>query len=196
MLTVYSSNPPTILPRENQKSGFPTGPWIRLPPLSRSSTSSTLGSRTGRARSSTPSPKKTGDFIRRYKDGERGADISRWSEVQPRTSISSPTSTALATSTAISLNGRLATTPRGRTGLALAYLDVDAHQPWQTDEYRGQNYPRRTCSPLAIFEHQAVGKMAILKIRYSTVDEFNDLADRLERTLAQLFLVPWHPLRY
>ena len=26
----------------------------------------------------------------------------------------------------------------GRNGLALLYLDVDAHQPWQTDEYKAK----------------------------------------------------------
>jgi hypothetical protein len=75
----------------------------------------------------------------------------------------------------------------GKKGLALAYLDIDAHHPWQTDEYQAKAILEELF-PFGYFRCSRRGQNGYLKIRYNTPEEFNEMADRLEKALARLFL--------
>ena len=102
-------------------------------------------------------------------------------------SISSPTSTPNGTSSGTSTEPRSPTTPRAETDSALLYLDIDAHNPWQTDEYRAKAILQELF-PFGYFRASRRGQNGYLKIRYGTVKEFNGLADRLEQILQRYFL--------
>ena len=75
----------------------------------------------------------------------------------------------------------------GRNGRGLLYLDIDAHQPWQTDETKAKRI-LQDFFPFGYFRASRRGQNGYLKIRYDTAEQFNDLADHLEATLRQLFL--------
>ena len=75
----------------------------------------------------------------------------------------------------------------GRNGRGLLYLDIDAHQPWQTDEHEAKRI-LQDLFPFGYFRASRRGQNGYLKIRYDTAEQFNDLADHLEATLRQLFL--------
>lgn len=75
----------------------------------------------------------------------------------------------------------------GKRGLALLYLDVDAHHPWQTDEYRAKAVLEKVF-PSGYFRASNRGQNGYLKIRYQSIREFNEVADHLQGTLKRLFL--------
>jgi hypothetical protein len=75
----------------------------------------------------------------------------------------------------------------GRHGLGLFYLDVDAHHPWQTDEYEAKAILQELF-PFGYFRASRRGQNGYLKIRYNTAKEFNTLADRLQATMGRYFL--------
>jgi hypothetical protein len=75
----------------------------------------------------------------------------------------------------------------GKNGLGLLYLDIDAHKPWQTDEYEAKAILQELF-PFAYFRASRRGQNGFLKIQYSTHQEFNDLAERLEMRVRRLFL--------
>ncbi len=75
----------------------------------------------------------------------------------------------------------------GRNGRGLLYLDIDAHHPWQTDEYEAKRILQELF-PFGYFRVSRRGQNGYLKIRYDTAEQFNDLADHLEATLKRLFL--------
>jgi hypothetical protein len=75
----------------------------------------------------------------------------------------------------------------GRNGLALLYLDIDAHQPWQTDEYKAKAVLERLF-PTAFFRASKRGQNGYLKVRYMTMQDFNATAAHLQRVLKRLFL--------
>jgi len=75
----------------------------------------------------------------------------------------------------------------GRKGLALFYLDVNAHHPWQTDEYRANSVLKRVF-PSGYFRASNRGRNGYLKVRYQSIAEFNETADQLQETLRRLFL--------
>jgi hypothetical protein len=74
----------------------------------------------------------------------------------------------------------------GRNGLGLLYLDVDAHHEWQTDEYRAKEILKELFP--AYFRASNRGQNGFLKVRYTSVHKFNQVADYLESTLERLFL--------
>jgi len=75
----------------------------------------------------------------------------------------------------------------GRNGLGLLYLDIDAHQPWQTDEYRAKAILQELF-PFGYFRASRRGQNGYLKIRYDTINQFNIMAARLEQSLQRHFL--------
>jgi len=75
----------------------------------------------------------------------------------------------------------------GRNGLALMYLDIDAHHPWQSDEYRAKAVLQRMF-PAAFFRASKRGQNGYLKVRYVTMQEFNTTAAHLQTVLKRLFL--------
>lgn len=75
----------------------------------------------------------------------------------------------------------------GKKGLGLLYLDIDAHHAWQTDEIKAKDLLQRLF-PFGYFRSSGRGQNGYLKIRYSSIDEFNETAAQLETMLKQLFL--------
>jgi hypothetical protein len=75
----------------------------------------------------------------------------------------------------------------GRRGLGLLYLDIDAHQLWQTDEYKAKAV-LQDLFPFGYFRCSTRGQNGYLKIRYDTIRQFNQMADRLEQILQRYFL--------
>jgi hypothetical protein len=75
----------------------------------------------------------------------------------------------------------------GKGRLGLFYLDIDAHHPWQTDEYRAKKVLEKVF-PFGYFRASNRGQNGYLKVRYQTIREFNELAGRLEKSLKRLFL--------
>lgn len=75
----------------------------------------------------------------------------------------------------------------GRRGLGLLYLDIDAHEEWQTDQVQAREIIERFFE-FGYFRNSPRGENGYLKLRYSSIDEFNDIANRLEKTLQRLFL--------
>ena len=75
----------------------------------------------------------------------------------------------------------------GRKGLGLFYLDTDAHKPWQTDEAHAKAL-LQSFFAFGYFRASGRGQNGYLKIRYSSIDEFNEAAHQLQATLKRLFL--------
>jgi len=75
----------------------------------------------------------------------------------------------------------------GRNGLALMYLDIDAHHPWQTDEYKAKAVLQRLF-PAAFFRASKRGQNGYLKVRYTSMQDFNATAAHLQIVLKRLFL--------
>lgn len=74
----------------------------------------------------------------------------------------------------------------GNKGLGLLYLDIDAHHEWQTDEYHAKSVLEKLF-PCGYFRASGRGQNGYLKIRYSSIQEFNAIARELEKNLKQLF---------
>jgi hypothetical protein len=74
----------------------------------------------------------------------------------------------------------------GRNGLGLLYLDIDAHHEWQTDEYRAKESLKELLP--AYFRASYRGQNGFLKVRYTSIHQFNRIADYLEATLKAWFL--------
>ena len=81
--------------------------------------------------------------------------------------MSSPTSTALAMFIVTFEAGEISYYTSGRNGLGLLYLDIDAHQPWQTDEYQAKAILQELF-PFGYFRCSRRGQNGYLKIRYGT----------------------------
>jgi hypothetical protein len=75
----------------------------------------------------------------------------------------------------------------GKNRLGLLYLDIDAHHPWQTDEYRAKAVLQEVF-PFGYFRASNRGQNGYLKIRYERIREFNELAARLQGILKRYFL--------
>ena len=75
----------------------------------------------------------------------------------------------------------------GKRGLGLLYLDIDAHHPWQTDEYRAKEVLQKVF-PDGYFRASRRGQNGYLKVRYQTIEQFNAVAGSLQETLGRLFL--------
>jgi hypothetical protein len=125
-------------------------------------------------------------LFRRYKDGERNLTYLDGREFKPGRDIVQNIYGPRHVHRHID-GGEVSYYTSGKNGLALAYLDIDAHHPWQTDEYRAKAVLEELF-PFGYFRCSRRGQNGYLKIRYNTPEEFNDLADRLEKTLARLFL--------
>jgi hypothetical protein len=75
----------------------------------------------------------------------------------------------------------------GRNGLGLFYLDVDAHKPWQTDDFQGKVL-LQNLFPFGYFRTSTRGQNGYLKVSYSSIEEFNEFAPKLDASLKRLFL--------
>ena len=75
----------------------------------------------------------------------------------------------------------------GCHGQALLYADIDAHDGWQTDQGRARELLEKLF-PFGYYRNSPRGENGYLKLRYSSIAEFNDSANRLETTLKRLFL--------
>lgn len=85
------------------------------------------------------------------------------------------------------VNGETTYYTSGKNGLALLYLDIDAHHPWQTDEYEAKEV-LQDLFPSAFFRTSKRGQNGYLKVRYSSIKDFNATAARLQYVLKRLFL--------
>jgi hypothetical protein len=75
----------------------------------------------------------------------------------------------------------------GKRGLGLLYLDIDAHHPWQTDEYEAKRV-LQTLFPFGYFRASTRGQNGFLKVRYASIEQFNALAGNLQAILQKYFL--------
>ena len=75
----------------------------------------------------------------------------------------------------------------GKKGLGLLYLDIDAHNEWQTDEYEAKRVLEELF-PFGYYRASRRGQNGFLKVRYTTIDEFNKLAIDLQNVLRKYFL--------
>ena len=71
--------------------------------------------------------------------------------------------------------------------MGLLYLDIDAHHPWQTDQQRARAILEQVF-PFGYFRPSRRGENGYLKIRYISIAEFNETADRLQAILKNLLL--------
>ena len=74
----------------------------------------------------------------------------------------------------------------GKLGLGLLYLDVDAHYRCQTDEYRAKAL--LTSRFRGYFRASLGGQNGYLKVRYTTIEEFNSLAEFVQQRMRLWFL--------
>ena len=72
-------------------------------------------------------------------------------------------------------------------GLGLIYMDVDAHEEYQTDEYDGLDILRELFSA-AYYRASRRGQNQYLKVRYSSPEQFNALCDKVQENVRLLFL--------
>lgn len=75
----------------------------------------------------------------------------------------------------------------GRKGLGLLYLDIDAHESWQTDEQRAKAVLQKLF-PFGFFRPSTRGQNGYLKVSYTSIEEFNRIAAVLQGVLKRLFL--------
>lgn len=75
----------------------------------------------------------------------------------------------------------------GKNGLGLLYLDMDAHHSWQTDEYRVLAILKELF-PFGYYRASGRGQNGFLKVRYTSIQQLNDLADTLQEILRRYFL--------
>ena len=94
-------------------------------------------------------------LFRRYKDGERSLTYADGGEFKPGRDVVCNIYSPRHVHRHIQ-GSDITYYTSGRNGLALLYLDIDAHQPWQTDEYRGQGCPPRVV-PFWLFQLPLVG---------------------------------------
>ncbi len=125
-------------------------------------------------------------LFHRYKDGERGLIYPDGREFKPGRdvvcNIYSPRHVQRHMEA-----GEITYYTSGRNGRGLLYLDIDAHKLWQTDEYKAKAILQELF-PFGYFRASRRGQNGFLKIKYDTAEEYNSLADRLERTLKLYFL--------
>jgi hypothetical protein len=84
-------------------------------------------------------------------------------------------------------NGEISYFTSGRNSLGLLYLDIDAHKTWQTDEYRAKDVLQKLF-PSGYYRASGRGQNGYLKIRYSSIAEFNHVAAELQASLNRMFL--------
>ena len=75
----------------------------------------------------------------------------------------------------------------GDRGLGLIYMDVDAHDKYQTDEYDGLALLQELF-PDSYYRASRRGQNQYLKVRYSSPEEFNALCDMVQEKVRMLFL--------
>jgi hypothetical protein len=75
----------------------------------------------------------------------------------------------------------------GKKGMGLLYLDIDAHEEWQDDEYEAKKVLERLF-PFGYFRSSRRGQNGYLKVRYTSIEEFNSMALYLQNVLQRLFL--------
>jgi hypothetical protein len=126
------------------------------------------------------------DFHARYKAGERNLTYPSGFEFNPYRCIVRNIFSPKHVDEHIDSN-RTTYYTSGRNGLGLLYLDIDAHQPWQTDEYKAKAVLQKLF-PKAFFRASKRGQNGYLKVRYMTMQDFNATAARLQRVLKRLFL--------
>ena len=85
------------------------------------------------------------------------------------------------------VEGELSYYTSGKQGLGLYYLDIDAHHAWQQDQLHARAVLEKIF-PEAYYRDSGRGQNGFLKVRYSSVHQFNETADKLEKWLQELFL--------
>ena len=125
-------------------------------------------------------------LFRRYKDGERGLTYQDGEEFKVGRDVVCNIYSPRHVHRHIQ-GSDITYYTSGRNGLALLYLDVDAHQPWQTDEYKAKAILQELF-PFGYFRCSRRGQNGYLKIRYDTIRQFNQMAGWLEQSLQRYFL--------
>ncbi|QDV69013.1 hypothetical protein Poly24_27270 [Rosistilla carotiformis] len=75
----------------------------------------------------------------------------------------------------------------GNRGLGLLYIDLDAHKLWQTDQKDSLEI-LQTIFPEAFYRGSSRGENGYLKVRYNSVEAFNEVADQLQDVMGRWFL--------
>lgn len=75
----------------------------------------------------------------------------------------------------------------GNRGLGLFYFDTDAHKPWQTDQDEAHQLIVEIF-PEAFHRPSFRGENHLLKVRYNSIVEYNDVADELQKVMRDWFL--------
>jgi hypothetical protein len=130
--------------------------------------------------------KRDWQFNKRHKAGERGLTNPNGTKFNPYLQIVCGIYSPKYVHEHIRVNETTYYTS-GRKGLGLLYLDIDAHHGWQKDEYRAKAVLEKIF-PFGYYRCSKRGQNGYLKVRYSSIQEFNEIADSLERTLTRLFL--------
>jgi hypothetical protein len=130
--------------------------------------------------------KRDWEFYERHKAGERGLKYPNGTKFNPYLHIVCCIYSPKYVHEHISEHETTYHTS-GRKGLGLLYLDVDAHHDWQKDEYKAKAVLEKVF-PFGYFRASKRGQNGYLKVRYNSIQEFNDVADSLECRLKRLFL--------
>jgi len=130
--------------------------------------------------------KQDWDFFRRHKSGEKPLFYEDGTQFHPYNHVLRNIYSPEHVQNHI-ISGDTSYYTSGRHGLGLLYLDVDAHHKWQTDEVRAKTLLHKLF-PFGYYRTSNRGQNGYLKIRYSTISEFNEAAHELETTLQKLFL--------
>ena len=130
--------------------------------------------------------KKDWDFFRRHKAGERGLRYENGTKFHPYLDVLRNIFSPWHIEKHIEEHQTTYFTS-GKRGRGLLYLDIDAHHPWQIDEYRAKAVLEKVF-PFGYFRASNRGQNGYLKIRYRSIREFNEIASRLQGTLKRLFL--------
>lgn len=126
------------------------------------------------------------DLYARHKAGEKNLTLPSGRRFNPYLRIVSNIFSPKHANDAIQ-HGRIMYYTSGRNGLALMYLDIDAHHPWQKDEGKAKAVLQRLF-PGAFFRASKRGQNGYLKVRYNSMEEFNATAAYLQQVLKRLFL--------
>ena len=130
--------------------------------------------------------KEDWDFLRSLQSRGTGIALRGRQESSVPIRTISATSTAPGTSTPHRAPRNLLL-HLGSPWAGLLYLDVDAHHPWQTDEMRGKAVLEKLF-PFGYYCASGRGQNGYLKVRYTSIREFNQVAAYVQRVLKRYFL--------
>ncbi len=131
-------------------------------------------------------PKETWQLYARHKQGEKNLRYEDGEEFNVYLDVVRNIYSPLHVQKHLT-DGELSYYTSGKRGLGLLYLDIDAHHDWQQDQYRAKA-TLETLFPFGYFRASKRGQNGYLKVRYSSIHEFNRIADELQANLRKLFL--------